>query len=219
MVVIVNITKGVKRPLITPIALLCAACERNCEKLCSCLVEKGMVNINASAPGDRTPLVCATREGHTRIAKMLISFGADPDIRVGPTGKQVTALYYAVARADSDLCKLFLAVGASIERAAPGGLNALLELAVDISFLETCRVLLAKTYGISNSGDDSLLEICKQKGHTMMIPLIEQHIEQETANCAPSPTPLNETTMAVEVEATESVLQATAACQPAQDDS
>ncbi|HTY23893.1 MAG TPA: ankyrin repeat domain-containing protein, partial [Desulfomonilaceae bacterium] len=89
------------------------------------LVEKG-ANVNAKGVNGRTPLMCATLEGHPKIVRLLINRGADINAR-DQNGE--TPLMQAADQCDLDMLHLLLDKGANVDLDDEDGETALIRVA------------------------------------------------------------------------------------------
>lgn len=140
-------------------ALLKAA-ERNAVERVKSLLDEG-ANVNATLPGDGTPLIAAAKEGHLEMARLLFDRGAKPNIGVSGDGN---ALTNAAREGHIDVVVFLLDRGADINAGVPGDGNALI-MAAGEGYLNIVSLLLERGADISKvvPGDENaIIKACEQ---------------------------------------------------------
>ena len=99
-----------------------AACEKNDAKTVALLITAG-ADVNKDDEDGETPLVVASRLGHTETVKLLIEKGADVN-KADEDGS--TPLHLAVYPGRTEIVKLLIAAGADVNKAAWNGSTPLL---------------------------------------------------------------------------------------------
>jgi bla regulator protein BlaR1 len=119
-------------------ALLEAAEDGDVEDMKS-LVESG-ANVNASIPGDGSPLIAAARAGEMAAVLFLLDRGADPDLAVEGDGNP---LIMAAGRGHLQIVELLLNRGASVDLMVRGDENALINASAN-GHLAVVKLLVAR---------------------------------------------------------------------------
>lgn len=115
-----------------------------------------------------SPLLEAAVSGHTRVARMLLSAGAQVDVRVGPG---YTALYNAAFNGHVDALKLLLEHGAEVDVVTDDHFTPLY-IACQEGHHECVRELLRHNANVDHarpSEGATALYIASQNGHTLCV--------------------------------------------------
>nr|GMD40259.1 ankyrin-1 isoform X1 [Ipomoea batatas] len=86
--------------------------------MCKYLVEELKVDVNTKDEDGETPLLHATRQGHTATANYLLQQEADPSIA---SEMGTTALHHAAGLGDIELMKAFLSKGVNVDLQSDAG--------------------------------------------------------------------------------------------------
>lgn len=101
------------------------------------LLDNG-ANVDATVPGDGTPLIVAAREGHIELARLLVDRGADLNLGVPGDGNP---LIMAAREGHLAVARLLLDRGANVNEAVSGDGNPLIMAARD-GHLDVVQLLL-----------------------------------------------------------------------------
>jgi hypothetical protein len=97
-------------------------------------------NVNATVPGDGSPLITAAREGRLGVVELLLNRGADPNMAVPGEGNP---LIMAAREGRAAVVALLLDRGANIETVVPGDENALIQASRE-GRLEVVQLLVSR---------------------------------------------------------------------------
>lgn len=115
-----------------------------------------------------SPLSLAAFFNKTEIAKLLVEYGADPNLAATNPSK-VNALHSAVARENYELCLLFIEKGVDVNAPQTQNVTAL-HSAVHRGNLELTKLLVANGAQLDSKMDngDTPLSIAKKEGHAQI---------------------------------------------------
>ncbi len=97
-------------------------------------------NVDASVPGDGSPLIVAAREGHLAAVTLLLDRGANPNLGVDGDGNP---LIMAAREGHVPIVELLLNRGASVDEAVDGDENALIQASAE-GRLEVVKLLVSR---------------------------------------------------------------------------
>jgi len=132
------------------------------------LIEKG-AGVNAQDQKSMTPLLYAAREGHTEVAELLISEGADV-AAVESASAYLTALHFCAVRGHRDTADLLISKGADVDAENLSG-NTPLHLAAYYGHRDVAELLIVKGADIdkyntaSVPGGRTPLHTASEAGH------------------------------------------------------
>ncbi len=130
--------------------------------------------VNTHSDDGFTPLSLAIFFNQTEIAKLLLTFRADPNVSAQNPSK-VNALHSAIARENYELCKLLIEKGANVNAVQMQNVTAL-HSAVHRGNLDLTKLLIENRASIDlkmDNGDTALI-IAQREGH--------KHIEEYLIN-------------------------------------
>jgi ankyrin repeat protein len=124
---------------------------------------------NARSNDGFTPLSLAAFFNQTEIAKLLLTYGADPNLQATNPAK-VNALHSAVARQNIELCKLFISHGANVNAGQTQNITPL-HSAAHLGNLELVKLLVDNGADIGSKTDDgkTALDFAVADGHNEVI--------------------------------------------------
>ena len=146
------------------------------------LLKADSAGVKARTKDGFTPLHLAARDGHVKVAELLLAAGADAnelDVRswdrVKEPGCMYTPLHLAAMEGKAEVAKLLLKKGAKVNAVDRFGKSTPLHDAAAGGFTEVVKALLdAKAdRGMEDSDGRTPLEIAKQGKHTEVVKLLE----------------------------------------------
>ncbi len=145
---------------------------------------KGGVDVDAVNGNGRTALICAARDGHEKVVRLLLERGAEIDAVNRVRGGGFTALMYAARSGNEKVVRLLLERGAKIGAVDGGGWTALMCAAVS-GHEEIVRLLLergAKIDAVDGGGWTALM-YAAVSGHEKVVRLLlEREAEIDAVN-------------------------------------
>lgn len=144
------------------------------------LVEKFLAEgpadlVNTHASDGFTPVSLAAFFGHTELAKLLLSRGADPN-RAATNAMKVNALHAAVARENVELCRHLIAHGADVNAVQMQNITPL-HAAAHRGNMALLRLLLENGADVSAASEsgDTALDFARRDGHHEAVAYLEKH--------------------------------------------
>eukprot|EP00043_Microstomoeca_roanoka_P020206 m.240784 g.240784 ORF g.240784 m.240784 type:complete len:215 (-) comp17130_c0_seq15:6252-6896(-) len=133
----------------------------------------GRANVDARDCENRTPLYVASREGHVRVARLLIEFGANVD---AAEDGGATPLYIASQNGHADMTKLLLCCDAEIDAETRRGVTPLF-IACQNGHIQVARLLLERGADVNakNSKGATALHVASWTGHFNVATLLVKH--------------------------------------------
>jgi ankyrin repeat protein len=134
---------------------------------------------NAHSNDGFTPLSLAAFFNQTAIAKLLLTYGADPNLQATNPAK-VNALHSAVARQNMELCKLFISHGANVNAGQTQNITPL-HSAAHLGNLELIKLLTDNGADIGSKTDDgkTALDFAVADGHNEVRLYLEERMTNQ----------------------------------------